>query len=440
MAGPVVSKFHFSEGSGPPGNWRSWLIWGTAAIFYLYEFLVRVAPSVMEHELQEAFQLSAGQLGAALGVYFYVYAPMQIGVGLLLDKFGVKRVLVPAALCCVTGCFLTIATTDVWVLSVARGLMGFGSAFAFVGCMHLAAVWFPASRLAMLSGLTTTLGMAGAIAAQRPMVELVSATGWRGSWIVCGLVGIAVAALIWVFIPKPPPWEIEAKQTEDEDEEARTVWRGLKEVLKNPQTWIIGFISSALYFNLSVLGALWGDDYVVAVTGGTTAEASNAVSMLYVGWLIGGPLSGLISDRMGKRKTVLVVSLLLTLILTTGLLFFSKLTVFQCGLFFLIMGLASSAQIVTFVANLEHNPDWASATAIAVTNMIVMLLGGVAQPLVGMVLDIVGEEGAKSFTVSDYRYALAVMPLMCLLGLIASIFMKESYTLREDSLEALAEE
>ncbi len=439
MSGPVVGKT-YAEGEGPPGNWRSWLIWGTAAVFYLYEFLVRVAPSVMERELQQVYAVSAGTFGLAVGVYYYVYAPMQIAVGLLLDKWGVKRVLVPAAVFCCVGCLLTMAVPNVWVFALGRALMGFGSAFAFVGCMHLATVWFPSNRIALLSGLTTTLGMAGAIAAQRPLVELLDVAGWRGSWVVCGAFGLIIAVLMWIIIPKPPPWEAAASDAEV-DEEARTVWRGLKEVAMNPQSWIIGFIGTALFFNLSVFGALWGDDYVMKLTGTNRNGASTAISMLYLGWLVGGPIAGHLSDRLERRKTVLIVSLILTAVVSGFLLLFNSMILWHCSVLLFILGAVSSAQVITFVTGLEHNPEWASATAIAFNNMVIMLIGGIFQPIVGLILDDLAGGGKNAeFTVADYRIALAMMPAFCVVALFVSFFLKESYGIKEETYEALGEE
>lgn len=434
MSGPVTGKT-YAAGEGPPGNWRSWLIWSSAALFYLYEFFVRVGPSVMEKDLQEVYGVSAGVFGFATGIYYYIYAPMQIAVGLLLDKLGVRRVLVPAALLCFLGCLLTILLPDIWGFGLGRALMGFGSAFAFVGCMHLATVWFPGNRVAMLAGLTTALGMTGAIFAQRPLVELYNAVGWHQTWTFCGGGGIAIAIVMWIVIPKPPPWVV------PEDEEACTVWRGLKAVVKNPQSWIIGLIGAALFFNLSVFGALWGDEYVETLTGANDRTAASAISFLYVGWLVGGPVMGVISDRLGRRKPVLLVSLIATAAISAVMLTVSHMSLWECSALLLVLGLVSSAQIVCFVSSLEHNPDWASATAISFCNLVVMLIGGIFQPLVGWILDLrTGGAIHPAYTVDDFRVALLSMPVIALIGIVAAFFLKESYGIKEEALEALAED
>ena len=389
----------------------------------------------MEKDLQALYGVSAGTFGFATGIYYYIYAPMQIAVGLLLDKLGVRRILVPAALLCFAGCLLTVLMPDIVGFGMGRALMGFGSAFAFVGCMHLATVWFPGNRVAILSGLTTTLGMAGAIFAQRPLVEVYNAVGWRETWAFCGVAGLVIAVLMWALIPKPPPWVV------PEEDESNTVWRGLKEVLKNPQSWVIGFIGSALFFNLSVFGALWGDEYVETLTGTDDKGSSNAISFLYVGWLVGAPLMGFVSDRLQRRKPVLIVSLILTTVISALMLTVNHMAVWECSALLLVLGLVSSAQVVCFVSSLEHNPDWASATAISFCNLVVMLIGGIFQPVVGWILDLrTGGALHPTYTVTDFRVALLSMPVIAILGLVAAFFLKESYGIKEDTFEALAED
>ncbi len=165
---------------------RGWFIWGAAALFYLYEFFVRVAPSSMATQLQQHFGLSAAALGAAAGTYYLVYSPMQLVSGSLIDRFGPKRVLVLAGLICSAGAFIEVAGSAPALLAGARFCQGFGSAFAFVGTMYLAAEWFPATQLALLSGLTTSLGMAGGIIGNSGIARIVKHLGWQPALICAG--------------------------------------------------------------------------------------------------------------------------------------------------------------------------------------------------------------------------------------------------------------
>lgn len=400
------------------------MIWGAAALYYLYEFFVRVAPSVMEPQLQKSFHLSPAMLGGALGAYFYIYAPVQLIVGWSLDRFGAKRVLVPAILCCATGCFLEAFGTTTWMLVAARLMQGFGSAFAFVGAMYLATKWFPANKLALLAGLTTALGMMGAIGVNAGLVEVVQTAGWRSTLIGSGVAGLFMAALAFAVIPHERPRHDEGLE-EAVEEEVHSLWNSLRLVGGNPQTWLAAVIATSLYMPLTLLGALWGVQYIANVANETTVQASGAISMIYVGWLIFGPLTGWLSDRLGKRKVLLFASSVMTLLASILMLLFTSVPLWAVYGLMLLIGIASSPQTMAFVVAVEHNKRSVSGTAIAVVNMLVMLLGGLAMPLFGYILEWATPGHHEPFTPSAYRTAMILMPLSMIISLLACFFLTE---------------
>jgi len=421
-----------SQGGGAEkATWRGWLIWLTAALFYLYEFFVRVAPSAMEPELQAAFRLSAAGLGAAMGVYYFVYSPMQLLAGSFLDRFGAKHVLVLAALVCTIGCIIEPLGRSDFLLSTARFLQGFGSAFAFVGTMYLAAEWFPRSMLGMLSGLTTSLGMAGAIIGNAGIADVVGKFGWHNALFVAGGVGIVITLLIGLIVPKESRVrQNRAKATELE--RGPGILNSLKIVYSNPQSWLAGIAGTALYMPLSVLGALWGESYIASVTGSDKVTAAGAVSMLYVGWMVGGPIAGWFSDHRGIRRNMLLYAGAATLLTTLVVAFVPHLSVVGAYILLLVLGLASCSQVVCFVTAVEHNPPAVAGTAIAATNMMIMLLGGMGEWAFGFILDLVGGSGDTSnYPETAFRKAIMLLPVISAIGLAAAYFLKESFTKAE---------
>lgn len=424
MAGGVASS-EKSRG----GHMQGWIAWGLVSLFYLYEFLIRVAPSVMEPELQKSFHLSAAGLGAALGAYYYIYAPLQLAVGGFLDEWGTRRVLVPALLLCVAGCFLEMIGGSPTILLIARLLQGSGSAFAFVGAMHAAALWFPPERMALISGLTTALGMMGAIIGNAAVAQFTLDFGWRASLRDAAFFGLLVAAAIFVFLPKPKRAPI--LKAHREGTTFGRITGHLWKVLRNPQTWLIGIVAASLYLPLSVFGGLWGVSYIQSVSGVTVVEASRMISVLYVGWLVGGPLAGWMSDRIGRRKAMLFGSTLLTLLTTLFLVVSPPTSVIGMIVLLLAIGLASSVQVVGFAAGLEANAPKAAATSIAVVNMIVMLLGGLLQPLVGVLLDHFAHSqsavASGNFSANDFRIAMILLPAMSLVAIVICFFVRETY-------------
>jgi MFS family permease len=404
---------------------RGWIIWGVAALFYLYEFFVRVAPSAMAPELQKAFQLSAAGLGAAIGTYYIIYSPSQLLAGSFLDRFGAKAILVPASFVCSIGCFLEVMGHDVFWLSSARFCQGLGSAFAFVGTMYLAAEWFPRSTLAMLSGLTTSLGMAGAIIGNSGIAHIVAKFGWHPSILVAGFLGLLITTLIYFVIPHRAVTHQGHAQSPERPRRPG-ILSALRIVFSNPQSWLVGVSGTALYMPLSILGALWGVEYISSVTGGNKVAAAGAVSMLYVGWLIGGPIAGWFSDRTRMRRNLLLWAGVATFLTTLIVVSIHALSVTSAYLLMLLLGFASTSQVVCFATAVEHNPRSVSGTAIAATNMMIMLLGGAGEWLFGVLLDHFSGGGIhESYSQAAYHKAILLLPAVSAIGLVAAYFLAE---------------
>src|SRR4249919_3016903 len=133
--------------------------WLTAALYFFYAWVLRVAPSVMVEELMRDFAVGGAVLGHLSAAYYYGYAGMQIPVGLLLDRFGPRRLMTIAALVCACGCVLFAVGDTLTTVTVGRFLIGASAAFSLVGAMAVAGQWFPADRFAILAGGAMAAGM-----------------------------------------------------------------------------------------------------------------------------------------------------------------------------------------------------------------------------------------------------------------------------------------
>jgi sugar phosphate permease len=410
------------------GGFRPWFIWVLAAFFYLYEFAVRVAPSVMVDDIQLKYGLDAAGFGASMSMYYHVYGPMQILVGPLLDYFGARYLLVGATLCVALGCFVPFWMEGVGALTFARGIMGLGSAFAFVGAMYVATLYFPKHRLAFFSGITTALGMAGGIAGEAPMAKVVAILGWEHTFWYAGFLGLFLAFALYLMLPN---------RTRTPQSEALQVsfLQTVLAVVRNPQVWVIGMIACVLYAPLAVFADLWGTEYVQSVTGAERIPSALANSMLYVGWLIGGPIVGLLAGKINNNRTLLLGSTLCTTIALAVFLSFTEMSLPMAQGLLLAIGLASSAQVVCFAAAMHVSPHFAQGSAVAVTNMFVMLLGGGFQWLAGVILKAFSESGPMItklapvgstliYAAEDFRLAMLMLPALSALGILLCFRLK----------------
>lgn len=397
-----------------------WFIVSLGALFYCYEYYLRIAPSVMTHDLMRTFGIDAAVLGNLTAFYYYAYTPMQLPVGVLMDRFGPRRLLFIAVLSCSLGSYLFASTTHLGVAEIGRFLIGFGSAFAFVGALQLATVWLPPERFAFISGFVTTLGMLGAIGGDISLTYLVNHVGWKPTILYAGAAGIVLAILIITFVR-----DKRVKDKVREQRKAHSIKEGiagLGTLLKKPAIWINGLIGCLLYVPTSAFAELWGIPYLERVHGFTQEQAATGVATLFLGWAIGGPLVGILSDWLQVRRSIQTVGSIVAVAFACLLLYLPSVSHDGVYVLIFLFGLAASTQVLVFPIALSLSPRQFSGTALALTNMLVMLGGALFQPTIGYLLEITGDSyiknGVHVYSVMDYKIALSVIPIGILVATI----------------------
>ena len=396
-----------------------------AAFFYCYEFILRIIPGVLQSELSAAFgHISASTFGQLSALYYFAYSPMQLPVGILMDRFGARRLLLLACLCCTVGSFLFSYSSSIWIAGSGRFLVGFGSAFAFVGVLSLAVYWLPKRYFSLVAGLMTTFAMVGLVYGEIKITELADTMGLHYVLIAMVVIGLLLTGLIFVAVRDKPEGYAVATQSWAE------FFHNIVYVLTSRQVWLIAFVGACLYTSLSVFGELWGKSYLEQAYHLSKLEAAKTISMLFLGWAVGAPLVGFFSDRCGRRVLSLVLGALLSLICIGTVLYYPGLSLSSLKILIFLYGLFSASEIIIFVMAKETSGAKLSGTVFAAVNMIVTLGGVIFQPLVGILLDTFGKSmkmmtGEYVYSVLDYQIALSVLPVSLLFVLLTAFFLND---------------
>lgn len=395
--------------------------WLTAAAFFFYAWVLRVAPSVMVEELMRDFAVGGAVVGNLSAAYFYGYAGMQIPVGLLLDRFGPRRLIATAALVCAGGCVLFALGSTLAAVTAGRFLIGASAAFSLVGAMAVAGQWFPTNRFAILSGGAMAMGMAGGVFGQAPLRLALEATDWRTANLLLALGGVALALAAVATVRDR--WRGSGG--------VRAAMAGLGVVARHPQTWLIALAGLGTSAPLLGFASLWGVPFLETAHGLPRTLAASLTSVFFIGWGVGAPLFGWLSDRIGRRKAPLLAGLALQSIALTLLICVPSLPAAVLGGLCFLVGFLGSAQIVCFALARENHPAQLSGTAIGFVNMMVTGAGALFQPLVGFLLDLAwaGETtlGARVYDSGAYRLALASLIASCLAGLLCLLAVRETF-------------
>lgn len=404
------------------GAWP-WLICLVGALFYGYEYYLRITPSVMTSQLMQHFQIHAALFGGLNAIYYYAYVPMQLPVGVLMDRYGPRRLLTLACASCVIGTYLFASSHSLVIAGIGRFLIGFGSAFAFIGVLKLATMWLPANKLAFAVGMTAAIGTVAAIVGDISLTSLMHRIGWHETLILSVGFGSILIFVLWFFVKDKPT----SSQVPLGD--IKLAYADLKAICHNPQIWINGMFGCLVYLPTTVLGELWGIRYLSQAHHFSPHVAALGISLLFIGFTVGAPFIGWMSDRLEQRCLPMFIGAVGAAMAATLLIYYPHLSHTEINLLLLVLGFSYSCQSLVFAVAREISPLDAAGTAMAATNMIVMLGGMLAQPLVGILLEWHNRYYmfADRYVNSDYHFALAIIPLGIITAGILTFFLKETH-------------
>lgn len=401
------------------------------AIFYCYEYYLRVAPSVIQPELMATFEITQAGLGTLIAYYYLAYVPLQIPVGLMMDYWGPRRVLTFACILCAVGTYLFADTNSIWMAKAGRFMVGFGSAFAYVGVLKIANLWLPKRYFAMVAGFCTALGMLGAISGGILMTKFINMVGWQQALFSSAIIGLILATILWAVIRDNSDKEI--TNLVRASHRGKTIWMELLEVVKSKQLWINGVIGCLTFLPLTAFAEFWAVSYLEQV-GLSKEAAALGASMVFIGFALGSPMWGRISDTIKSRR----IPLMLGSISAAGIaLMIINAQVQNTNTLYtllFLLGFLASAQILVFAVGEDSCRPGMSATTVSFTNFLVMLGGMALQPLVGLFLDRlqhVNGDGQVIQSMQNFKTALLIMPIGLIIAAVLSLILKESYNTTE---------
>ncbi|MGD9152387.1 MAG: MFS transporter [Gammaproteobacteria bacterium] len=404
------------------------LIFIISSLFYCYSFAVQVMPSAISHNLIHDFAISTTTFGIFSSSFYWLYTSAQIPAGLLIDRFGSRTTLSLATLICGIGTIMFGLTHYVSIAILGRCLEGASAAFSFVGVIYLILRWFPPAMLAMLVGVLQLTASIGAISGGSMLASLLEHHHWRVIAVSTGCLGIAIACITFLVVRNQPAG---ARQENITEHSEFNMLQSMYIVLNNPQTWYIALYAFCIWGTTLAFAALWGIPFLKTSLHVSTFYAANAIAIIWIGIGIGSPLIGWISDKIKKRRLPLIITALLGLICMSGAIYIPHIPKLLLFILLFGIGLALSAQTLTFGVVKDNNPIDTTGTANGFNNMAVVLSGVILQPFIGKLLDMnfhgMTINGVRAYQVHDYHIAFIALPVCFLIAALMSIiFIKET--------------
>ena len=419
---------------------RSWLVCFSASLFFFYEFVQMMMFNTINPNLMQAFHITATDTGKISSAYFLANMLFMFPAGILLDRFSTRKLIIAAMVLCITGTLLFSFSTGIYQAAFYRFLTGIGGAFPFLCCLRLSSRWFPAKRWALISGLTVTVAFLGGAAGQTPMTFLVNLVGWRHALQVDAVLGFIFLIIIFINVHDFPKTyrAIAAKKA------PINIWDALSASVKNPQNWFYGLYTSMLNLPVMLLGAIWGGLYLVQIFHLTKTDSSIVISMIFFGTIVGSPLVGWISDKMGFRKLPMLIFGVISLVIMLLIMYAQHLSFAELCVLYFLLGLMTSSQVISYPAISESNHHDISGSALGLASVLIMGAPAIFQPLFGWLMDLhwAGKIVNKTpvYSLTNYHLGLIILPIAIVVGLVMAVLARETYCKVADHLHANVQE
>ncbi len=415
------------------------IVWALGSLFFLCEYFVRVSTGVLSFNLMSELNIDAASIGLLSAYFYYSYITMQIPVGILIDRFGIKILLSGATIIFGLACLLFASMHSIETGYLARFIMGIVGAFAFVSTLKLIAIYFPLNYFARLAGITQAGGMLGAVIGTAPMAYLFTIITWRYAFILFAIIFIIFGILMWLLITDQQliNHNNQDQTIKQNNNDYSNIISKLKIILQSKQIWFNCCFIGLMYAPTEIFGEEWGVLFCsINNVNLSFAKSSLVVSFIFIGMTIGCPIIGYVCDYFNSRIKVMRYCSIIAFMLMTILIYGKSITThnisftMQCILMF-IYGIAASGIIPSYAIASKIHHHKLAGISLGVTNMASVIIGAIFIPIVGLILDYHTKSNTlitshhSQYNISDFNTAFILLPICFLICFVLTYFIDE---------------
>ena len=414
-----MQRAALSPASAP--GWRAWIIWAVAVAAYILAITNRSSLSAVGVDAAERFQADAATLSLFAVVQLAVYGGMQIPIGILLDRYGSRPIMVIGMVLMSVGQLVMAVSPSVGVAILARMLLGAGDAAIFPAVLRLVATWFPAQRGPLMVQLTGIVGQTGQLVALVPLAALLHATSWSITFGSIAGLGLLFAILVWLVIRNHPPERAADVTVNTETGVVRVVTSsidtgvGIRAAWAHPGTRLAFWSHFTTPFAGTAFVLLWGMPFLTAGEGLSTPAAAGLLSLFVIVGMAIGPVLGELSRRIPTRRSLALVLPTIAVQMVAWLAVISwpgPAPLWLLVVLMVALAAGGPASMIAFDHARTHNPAHRLSTATGVTNSGGFIAALIAIFLIGLALDLQGAGTPDTYTLDAFRIAfLTQVPL-----------------------------
>lgn len=420
------------------GGFKAWVNWIIGVSFVVLVFTLQTGYAITNSHVAKDLSLTIAQVGLIGTIYTWVFAITQLASGSILDRLGTRWVLPIACLVVSAGAFLFANSTGPEMLIAANMLAAVGASFGFIGAGFVGGQWFQPIKYGFMFSLVQFVASLSAIAGQRILGALITDVAWDQLINGLAFIGIAISVLMMLFLREPKRSASHTHKWEGFKQFVDALLDSLGKVISIRDTWINALIGGATMGTMLGLGVVWGPRVLMA-GGMEQGEAFTASSMAWAGLAFGAPAFAWFSSLMKSRVKPMAAGCGLQMVAIVIGIANTGMSHSEASILFFIFGFMAGGSMLPFTIGSELVPPSLIGTSAAVVNATQFIVGGIMMAVPGRVLEgtgLIARVHEKSMDsdlvlgmnpVSDFQWALSIMPVTLGIALFLCLFLKETY-------------
>ena len=383
----------------------SWLL---LASFYLYQYILRSSTGVLIDDMRHNFNMNADFFSLMGSMYYYGYSLMQIPLGIIIDKKGIRNTTLLSISLCILGTLLTTVVESAYMACFCRFIVGVGAASAFMSGLKLANEYFPPQKKGIAMGVILSFGAAGALITGAPLNYIIRhLSSWKNAFVVFAIVGFIILILAFLFLPK------NKKTSNQEKKENYDLKKDLLSIIRNKKILIYSIVTIGLFIPLSVMADLWGTAFLIKKFNLSRETASPILMNIYIGMALGSIALPYLTIKY-KTENVIKISCLFLASLFSLLVYIENLNYTGLTILLVSIGFFCGAEMLCFKVVLTYVRPESSGLTIGIVNSLNMLAGALIQQVIGSYLDFtwsggIDEQGLRLYTKNDFIEAFSIL-------------------------------
>ncbi len=381
----------------------AWVIWAVASIFYSYQYVLRVMPSIMIDDIMHQFDMNAAIFGQFSGIYYIGYVGMMIPIGIMMDKYGARKSMTVSMLLTSLG-LLPIIFANHWIyVIIGRFLIGVGSSAAILGAFKIIRMSFAEKHFTRMLSLTVSIGLLGAMYGGGPVSYLCQGLGYKDVVMIFVMIGLILAIATYFIVP------------ETEVEHKSSIMADIKEVIGNVRVICICVFAGLMVGPLEGFADVWGTVFLKQIYGFDPNVSASLTSMMFMGMCFGSPLLSMFAEKTSALGTIIGAGIIMAT--SFFVILAGDVTIAMMGTIFIVVGVCCAYQIIAIYKASTYVSENVVGLTTAFTNMMIMFFGYIFHTAIGYTVHNMG-----GVVVSDsLLYGIVIIPIGMTIGVIGFI-------------------